>query len=114
MLTAAESLLRRWPLLLAFAALTSSLHSANAPRPNILFIAVDDLGSVLHSAGDRVASTPNLDRLAATGVRFDRAYCQIPLCNPTRASLLTGLRPDATGVYGSNRWGDAPNDGSGS
>ena len=99
MLTAAESLLRRWPLLLAFAALTSSLHSANAPRPNILFIAVDDLGSVLHSAGDRVASTPNLDRLAATGVRFDRAYCQIPLCNPTRASLLTGLRPDATGVY---------------
>ena len=99
MLTAAESHLRRWPRLLAFAALTSSLHSANAPRPNILFIAVDDLGSVLHSAGDRVASTPNLDRLAATGVRFDRAYCQIPLCNPTRASLLTGLRPDATGVY---------------
>jgi uncharacterized sulfatase len=99
MRTAARFLRRLCPLLLALAATTPGLHSANPPRPNILLIAVDDLGSVLHSAGDRLASTPNLDRLAATGVRFDRAYCQIPLCNPTRASLLTGLRPDATGVY---------------
>ena len=99
MRTAARFLRRLGPLLLSFAATTPGLPAASAPRPNILLIAVDDLGSVLHSAGDRVASTPNLDRLAATGVRFDRAYCQIPLCNPTRASLLTGLRPDATGVY---------------
>ena len=79
------------------------LLPAAEPRPNVLFIAVDDLGNVLHSAGDRVASTPHLDRLAATGVRFDRAYCQIPLCNPSRASVLTGLRPDATGVYDLDR-----------
>jgi uncharacterized sulfatase len=99
MRTAARFLRRLCPLLLSLAATTPGLPAANPPRPNILLIAVDDLGSVLHSAGDRLASTPNLDRLAATGVRFDRAYCQIPLCNPTRASLLTGLRPDATGVY---------------
>ena len=80
------------------------LHAVAAePRPNILFIAVDDLGNVLHSAGDRIASTPHLDRLAATGVRFDRAYCQIPLCNPSRASILTGLRPDTIGVYDLDR-----------
>ncbi len=80
------------------------LHAAATdPRPNVLFIAVDDLGNVLHSAGDPLASTPHLDRLAATGVRFDRAYCQIPLCNPSRASVLTGLRPDTTGVYDLNR-----------
>jgi uncharacterized sulfatase len=60
---------------------------------------VDDLGNVLGSAGHPVTKTPHLGRLAATGVRFDRAYCQIPLCNPSRASVLTGLRPDATGVF---------------
>jgi iduronate 2-sulfatase len=88
-------------LLLTFCA--QSLHAAVATRPNVLFIAIDDLGNVLHSAGDRIASTPHLDRLAATGVRFDRAYNQIPLCNPSRASVLTGLRPDVTGVYDLDR-----------
>ncbi len=85
-------------------AVCPALHvSAAEQRPNVLFIAVDDLGNVLHSAGNPVASTPHLDRLAATGVRFDRAYCQIPLCNPSRASVLTGLRPDATTVYDLDR-----------
>jgi uncharacterized sulfatase len=71
--------------------------------PNILFIAVDDLACTLGCYGDLVAKTPNLDRLAASGVIFQRAYNQIPLCNPTRASLMTGLRPDEIKVYDLDR-----------
>ncbi len=72
-------------------------------RPNVLFISVDDLASSLGCYGDLLAKTPHIDRLAATGVRFDRAYNQLPLCNPTRASVMTGLRPDEIQVYDLDR-----------
>lgn len=68
-------------------------------RANVLFIAVDDLKPALGCAGDRHARTPNIDRLAARGTVFRRAYCQQAVCSPSRSSLLTGRRPDSTRVY---------------
>jgi len=70
-------------------------------RPNVLFIGVDDLrGWVGHLGGHPNAKTPNIDRLAKRGVSFTRAYCSAPLCNPSRISLLTGVAPSKSGVYG--------------
>lgn len=77
--------------------------SADAPaksRPNILFIAVDDLNHWVGYLGrNPQTKTPNIDKLAARGVRFTRSYCAAPVCNPSRTALLTGKRPSTTGVY---------------
>ena len=72
-----------------------------ASKPNVLFIAVDDLNNwITPIDGFSNAKTPNFDRLAAKGVTFTNAHCQAPLCGPSRASLMTGLRPSTTGIYG--------------
>ena len=68
-------------------------------KPNVLFIAVDDLRPEMGCYGNKVVKTPNLDRLAQRGIVFNRAYCQQAVCSPSRSSLLTGKRPDATQVW---------------
>jgi iduronate 2-sulfatase len=69
-----------------------------ADQPNVLFIAIDDLRPELGCYGSEIAITPNLDSLAGDGLLFNRAYCQQAICGPSRASLLTGARPDTTGI----------------
>jgi iduronate 2-sulfatase len=88
---------RRHFFMTAASALTASAQPK--PRRNVLFIASDDLNHCFSAYGHPVVRTPNLDSIASRGVRFDRAYCQYPLCSPSRTSVMTGLAPDATGVY---------------
>ena len=78
--------------------LLASLTRA-AEKPNVLFIAVDDMRVELGCYGDRQILSPNIDRLASRGTLFDRAYCQQAVCNPSRASLMTGLRLDTLDIW---------------
>ena len=80
--------------LVVLAALAVTAKADPKTMPNVLFIAVDDLKPALACAGDPHAKTPNIDRLAASGTVFTRAYCQQAVCSPSRSSLLTGRRPD--------------------
>src|SRR3954470_17913759 len=83
-------------------ALPAAASAADAParKPNVLFIAVDDLNHWVGYLGrNPQTKTPHIDRLAGRGVRFTRSYCAAPVCNPSRAALMSGLRPSTTGVY---------------
>ena len=80
-------------------ALLPKLQVSAEAQQNVLFIGVDDLRPLLGCYGHSEMHTPNIDRLAKRGTLFNRAYCQFPVCNPSRVSVLTGLRPDTTGIY---------------
>jgi arylsulfatase A-like enzyme len=89
-------------LLSPFLILGSSF-AADTAKPNVLFIAVDDLNHwVGHLGRNNQTKTPNIDRLAAMGVTFSNAQCAAPVCNPSRAALLSGKRPGTTGIYDNN------------
>ena len=83
----------------------TSAFAAPAKKPNVLFIAIDDQNDWIGALGGHpMAKTPNIDRLAARGTALLNAHCQSPLCNPSRTSLMLGLRPTTTGIYGLAPW----------
>src|SRR6266496_6464799 len=99
MRTKLKFLPRAMVLLLVVGIVTIQADAAN--RPNVLFIISDDLtATALSCYGNTVCRTPNIDRLAARGTRFTRAFCQGTYCGPSRASFLSGYYPHATGVLG--------------
>lgn len=83
----------------------SNAQDAEKAKPNVVFIAIDDLNDWVGPLGGHpMAQTPAMDKLAARGTTFTNAHCQSPLCNPSRTSLMTGLRPSTSGVYGLAPW----------
>jgi len=84
---------------LALLLLASLVPLARAESPNILFLAIDDLRPELGCYGAEGVDSPHIDRFAGSAVTFTRAYCQVAVCNPSRVSLLTGLRPDSARVW---------------
>ncbi|MEI7776372.1 MAG: sulfatase-like hydrolase/transferase, partial [Verrucomicrobiota bacterium] len=95
---------QRFPLLALLGLTLPLLASANAAdaskqKPNVLFVVFDDLNNRLGCYGDPVAKSPNLDRLAARGTVFTRNFCQQPICGPSRASFMSGRRPDSLGIW---------------
>ncbi len=82
------------------------LFAQNSVKPNVLFIAVDDLRPELGCYGQSQIQSPNIDKLAESGLTFNRAYCNIPVCGASRASILTGMRPNRTRFVNYDCWQD--------
>ncbi len=80
-------------------AAAAPMIGASARKKNVLFIASDDLNNCLGCYGHPIVRSPNIDRIAKSGVHFEHSYCQFPLCSPSRSSLMTGMAPDTTGIY---------------
>ncbi|WP_341226207.1 sulfatase [uncultured Arcticibacterium sp.] len=90
---------------LVFLFFSCSIKPEKVEKPNVLFISIDDLNDWIGCLdGHPQIKTPNIDKLAARGILFTNAHTQSPICNPSRTSLLTGLRPSTTGVYGLSPW----------
>ncbi|MEO6245282.1 MAG: sulfatase-like hydrolase/transferase, partial [Opitutaceae bacterium] len=90
-------------VVMLFASAVALPAAAPAPKPNVLFIAIDDLRDWVGYFGHNLQSkTPNLDRFSKLGTSFSRAYCASPVCNPSRAALMSGMRASTTGVYENN------------
>lgn len=87
------------PGIIALSACNRPLDRENVAGPNVLFISIDDLRPELGCYGNTEIKTPNIDRLAGNGVVFTKAYCQVAVCAPSRASIMTGLRPDSNHVW---------------
>nr|WP_320117313.1 sulfatase [uncultured Marinifilum sp.] len=89
--------MKRFIYLLFFIIAISSCKTSTQ-KPNVLFIGIDDLRPELACYGSKIAQSPNIDKLANQGLRFNRAYCQEAICGPSRASLMTGIRPESSGI----------------
>jgi iduronate 2-sulfatase len=98
------------PLLFILFVLTSCQHDSSYKKTNILFIAVDDLRPELNTYGAAHIQSPNIDRLSSEGLTFTRAYCNVPVCGASRASLMTGIKPTKDRFVGFNTYAekDAP------
>ena len=99
----AKSTTKQIRFLLLICQLIWATFSCSSPtevvKPNILFVSIDDLRPTIGAYDDSVAITPNLNRLASEGMTFRQMFCQSAVCAPSRASLMTGLRPDSTRVW---------------
>lgn len=97
-----RTFLHRGGLLVGAAALAARARAQATDRPDVLFIAIEDVAPRMGCYGHPVVKTPHIDSLARRGVVFERAYCMVPVCNPSRAAVASGLRPETTGVFGNS------------